>query len=288
MNAFLIIDKPEGMTSFDCVRFLRRISGERRIGFVGTLDPLATGMMIFAFGEATKLIRYLEGADKTYEVRIRLGAESDTYDAQGKIKEIRSVKMLDIEAIRRVLEEHFSGEQEQEPPMYSAVHVAGKRAYELARQGERITLKKRKVMFYAVVIKAYKWPYLDLSVRCGSGTYIRSMAHDLGKALSCGGYVQTLRRSSIGSHGLNEAAYLKSFNSANWQKYLVSIESFFKDWFKLELDEKCYRVLSNGGEVNNTFNLDAGRVLAMFKGLCVGVLLVNGQKLKFERKFNIF
>lgn len=288
MNSFILIDKPEGKGSFDCIRILRKLSGEKRIGFIGTLDPLATGLMIFAFGEATKLIPYLEKADKVYEVTIRLGAESDTYDAQGKIREIVCERVPTLELIRRLIDERFIGEQEQVPPSYSAIHVDGKRAYDLARKGEKVCLKARKVVFHSVKIHRFEWPHLELTVHCGSGTYIRSLAHDLGKALGGGGYVEVLRRTAIASYRVEKAVSLERLDVNNLTDNIVSPIEFFSDWKRLELDDKSYMVLANGGFIENESGLSGGPIMAVYKGVCAGVLELHDGKLKFARKFNIY
>jgi len=287
MNSFLLIDKPEGKGSFDCVRVLRKLSGEKRIGFIGTLDPLASGLMTFALGEATKLIPYLEKADKVYEVTIRLGAESDTYDAQGKVTAVACKNIPSLEMIVDLINKSFIGEREQVPPAYSAIHVDGKRAYELARKGEKVELKARKVIFYSIAVRSFDWPILELTVHCGSGTYVRSLAHDLGKALGCGGLVEVLRRTAIASFKVENALPLDRLNANNLADNAVSPLEFFKDWKSLELDDKSYAVLANGGYIDNAHGFVGGPILAVYKGICAGVLELREGKLKFARKFNI-
>lgn len=287
MNGFLLIDKPEGITSFYCVKILRRVSGVRRIGFAGTLDPLATGLMVFALGEATKLITYMEKADKVYDVSIRLGAVSDTYDAKGRITEVAFSGKPGRSAIEKIIEDDFIGEREQVPPIYSAIHVNGERAYDLARKGQKVVMKKRAVHFYDIKVKAYAWPVLKLTVHCGSGTYIRSLAHDLGQKIGCGGYVEELRRVKIGLHHVKDAVGLDDLDLLNVRKHLVAPEVFFKDWRMKELGDGEYAILANGGFVECRGLEVAVPIMALFKGQCVGVLEVFEGKLKFEKKFNI-
>ncbi len=287
MNGFLLIDKPEGITSFYCVKVLRRFSGVRRIGFAGTLDPLATGLMIFAIGEATKLITFLEKSDKVYDVKIRLGAFSDTYDAQGKIEEVKNARKPLRSTIIKILEDEFAGPRQQEPPAYSAVHIEGKRAYDLARRGEKFKLKKRPVQFYDIKVKSYAWPFLKLTVHCSSGTYVRSLAHDLGRALKCGGYVEQLRRLKIGLYSVKNAVSMGILDHVNLRKHVIMPQDFFKEWRQLELDEEQYKLLSNGGYTSLGGRFASGPVMAIYRGKCAGVLEVDKGKLKFAKKFNI-
>ncbi len=295
MNGFLLVDKPRGITSFYCVKILRRLSGQKRIGFVGTLDPLATGLMIFALGDATKLISLLEKTDKVYETVIRFGAVSDTYDAEGKITANEVVERPSKEKIEKVLEEDFSGEHLQAPPVFSAIQIHGKRAYDLARKGEKVELKKRPVHFYSIEIVSYEWPLLKIRVRCGSGTYIRSLAHDLGQALGCGGYVQELRREKIGKHDVGSAVVLDDLDAEGLKKALVAPQNFLSGMPVLDLSDEEFSVLGNGGFIEvrgesepESEAADAGGViLAVYKGECAGLLEEMNGKLKFRRKFNM-
>lgn len=293
MHGFFLIDKPSGISSFDCIRKLRRVCNIRRMGFAGTLDPLATGLMILAVGEATKLLSYLEKSDKVYDVGIFLGATSDTYDSQGKITvgdeslSARAGKNLSKSGIQTFLEDNFLGEQQQVPPIFSAIHVDGKRAYDLARKGEKVELKSRKVVFFDLKVKAYAWPDLHLQVHCSSGTYVRSLAHDLGQKLGCGGYVKDLRRVKIGSFKVQDAVALDQIDAMNFASLLLTPQEFFKDWQRIDLNEEQYKILANGGLIDNLGNLSQGPILAIFNGICVGVLEVKNGMLKFESKFNL-
>ncbi len=215
MIGFLLIDKPRHVTSFSCVALLRKILNEKKIGFAGTLDPLATGLMIFAIGKATKSLQLLQKKDKVYEVTIQLGAISDTYDADGQVKtfEISSTFSIPIfEQIEKLLVQEFLGEREQIPPIFSAIHIDGKRAYDLARRGETFHLSPRKIVFHELEILAYRWPYLTIRVHCSSGTYIRSLAYDIGQKLGCGGYVKELRRLKVGEYDVKNSISLEDEN----------------------------------------------------------------------------
>ncbi len=285
MDGFLLLDKPKGITSFFCVKMLRRILGVKKMGFAGTLDPLATGLMIVAVGEATKMIPFLEGADKVYEVKIRLGKVSTTYDGEGEVTDYKNAVRPVRSEIGRVLEEDFLGERDQVPPIYSAIWVDGKRAYDLARKNKDFKMKSRRVNFFDLKIKAYAWPNLSVKTHCSSGTYIRSLAHDLGAALKCGGYVVDLRRVKIGEYSIKDAVKLDDLNALNAGRFLVRPEEMFKSLPRLELTREQYDVLKNGGLVENKPGYVKGPVLAMYEGVCTGILELFENKLKYKKRF---
>jgi tRNA pseudouridine55 synthase len=200
MNAdgFLVIDKPGGMTSRDVVNVAQRWFPRRtKIGHAGTLDPLATGVLVLAVGAATKLVERVQAMGKTYRTRILLGFTSDTDDADGKLTP-SPAGTIPAEAMIRELLPRFVGTILQLPPRVSALKIDGRRAYDLARQGKDVKLEPRPVRVDAIRLLGYEWPHLDLEIDCGKGTYIRSIARDVGDALGCGGLVQTLRRTRIG------------------------------------------------------------------------------------------
>jgi tRNA pseudouridine55 synthase len=286
MEGFLLVDKPKGITSFYCLKQLRKIFNMKRIGFVGTLDPLATGLLIFALGELTKLITFLEKKDKKYEAVIRLGAESDTYDADGKIRKLEDPRKPEEKEIKKFLKEEFTGEIMQAPPAYSAIQIEGKRAHELARKNKKVILKKRSVKIYKIDILSYKWPTLKLRIVCGSGTYIRSLANDLGKALRCGGYVKDLRRLSVGDFNVKNAKK----NDELSKKDIISPEKMFPNAYHVELTEDEYKLLSNGAFIDHKDVVPAREgslILSFYKSVCVGVLEVRNGKFKFAKKFNL-
>lgn len=287
MHGFLLVDKPRDVTSFYCVKVLRKVFNVKRIGFAGTLDPLATGLMIFGLGEATKLITFLEKMDKVYEVTIHFGGVSDTYDAKGKIEHVKNSKKPLRSTIEKLLEDDFLGQREQMPPVYSAIQIEGKRAYDLARKGKTVILKKRPVHFFDIKVKSYSWPRLRLMVHCSSGTYVRSLAHDLGQKLGCGGYVEELRRTKIGAFSVKNAVELNTLTRINLATYFLQPQEMFADFLQLELSEKEYRWLAQGGFIDNLNDFTKGPILALYKGKCMGVLEVFQGKLKFEKKFNI-
>lgn len=208
-HGFLLINKPVGITSHDAVAIVRRRLSESKIGHLGTLDPAAEGLLVLAVGaKALKVIELFMHLSKEYEALVHFGAQSSTYDREGVIEEWQPVagwREPDLLAIRTVIEQRFLGKIQQVPPAHSAVKVGGERAYRKARQGRGIDLPSREVEVVACAIEHYAYPELTLRVRCGSGTYIRSLAHDLGQVLHCGGYLKALRRTRVGEWELTDA-----------------------------------------------------------------------------------
>ncbi|HEY2784631.1 MAG TPA: tRNA pseudouridine(55) synthase TruB [Fimbriiglobus sp.] len=212
MNGFLVLDKPGGITSRDAVNWAQRgFPRGTKIGHTGTLDPLATGVLVLCVGPACKLADRVQAMPKTYVSRFRLGATSTSDDADGTIAANDSLPVPE-EVVRRELA-RFVGTIAQIPPQVSAVKVGGKRAYATARKGQAVALVARPVRVDAIQVLAYAWPYLDVEIDCGKGTYVRSIARDLGHALGCGGLVETLRRTKVGPFTVEMGIGL----DADWQ-----------------------------------------------------------------------
>ena len=204
----LLIDKPEGLTSFEVVRRARRALGVRKIGHLGTLDPFATGLLPLCLGEATKLAPFLMGEPKTYRAVVKLGEETDTQDLTGRVV-AASEKMPTPEEVYEGAA-GFVGEIEQVPPMYSALHHAGERLYKLARRGESVEVKPRKVTIHRLEVEEVRLPLVTIKVKCSQGTYIRTLAADLGRALGCGGHLTALRRLAVGEFSVDAALPLSA------------------------------------------------------------------------------
>jgi tRNA pseudouridine55 synthase len=207
-DGLLVIDKPTGLTSRDVVnRALAWFPRKTRLGHTGTLDPLATGVLVLCVGPATRLAEYVQRMSKVYRAGIKLGAVSDTDDADGEIKPVACANAPAREEVLTALSK-FKGAIEQVPPAYSAAHVAGRRAYDLARKGKEVSLTPRTIVVYSIDLLAYEYPRLEIEVHCGKGTYIRSIARDLGERLGCGGYITSLRRTRVGSFCCEDACAL--------------------------------------------------------------------------------
>ena len=204
IGGVLVVDKPTGPTSHDVVARTRRVLGTRRVGHCGTLDPLATGVLVLCVGPMTRFSRWLTGGDKEYEACFRLGATSDTDDALGEITETPATTQLARSEIELVLK-RFLGVIDQVPPEHSAVRVRGVRSYHRARRKEATGLVERPVRIDRFEIVGYEPPRLRVRVQCGQGTYIRALARDLGQALGCGGLVEQLRRLRVGALTIRDA-----------------------------------------------------------------------------------
>ena len=213
-DGIILIDKPSGMTSFGVVARVRRIltvrNGKKtKVGHTGTLDPFATGLMILTVGKECKNAMNYSKLDKSYRTKIKLGFNSTTGDTEGEITSV-SNKIPTKEEVQQVLND-FTGKIEQTPPKFSAIKINGQRAYKLAREGKEVEMPKRQVEIYKIELLGYKYPYIEIEVSVSSGTYIRTLAEDVGTKLKTGAYCEELRRLSIDKWSLSEATTLKSF-----------------------------------------------------------------------------
>ena len=219
MEGIVLVDKPVDWTSFDVVAKIRGIArattGNKKIkvGHAGTLDPLATGLLIVLIGSATKQQDQFMKQDKTYEAQITLGSTSDTFDSEG-LKRAVSVKKPSISQILATLDK-FTGQIEQIPPQHSAIKIDGKRAYVLARAGKSPEMKPRSITIHSIELKDYKYPFLQLTCSVSSGTYIRSLANDIGSHLATGGYLSALRRTRIGKWDIVDADKINELDTSN-------------------------------------------------------------------------
>jgi tRNA pseudouridine55 synthase len=207
-DGLLVVDKPGGLTSRAALdRALRWFPRGTRAGHTGTLDPLASGVLVLCLGAATRLAEYVQDMRKTYRAGLRLGARSDTDDADGTVTPVAGAAAPDAAAVAACAA-GFVGTLDQVPPAFSAAKVTGRRAYDLARAGRDVTLAARRVTVYGIDVLAYDYPRLELEVRCGKGTYVRSLARDLGERLGCGAYVAALRRTRVGPFVAGDAVPL--------------------------------------------------------------------------------
>lgn len=278
-SGLLVIDKPVGPTSHDVVQRLRRLSGQRRIGHAGTLDPLAEGVLLVCLGRATRLVEYLVGLDKTYETTVRLGQATTTYDAEGAVTRERPVEVTpnQIEAALVV----FRGPIQQRVPPFSAVKRDGQPLYKSARRGETVEPPAREVTIHALDVPAFAPPLLTLRVVCSSGTYIRSLAHDLGAALGCGGHVAALRRTAVGRFTIAQAVGLDALTPENLAEYLLPPEAAVAHLPRLDVDETSAARLAMGQRLDAPGDAPAGNVAAFGPGeRFLGVVGVDGGVLR--------
>ncbi len=203
-GGLLVVDKPAGMTSHDVVARVRRLAGTRKVGHAGTLDPMATGVLVLGLDRATRLLGHLTLTEKAYDATIRLGAVTTTDDAEGEVVATSPVDAVTEAAVREALA-GFVGEIDQVPSSVSAVKVGGRRAYERVRAGEQVELVARRVRIEEIRVRDVRPGEVDVAVRCSSGTYIRALARDLGEQLGVGGHLTALRRTAVGPYGLSDA-----------------------------------------------------------------------------------
>jgi tRNA pseudouridine55 synthase len=248
LEGLLLVDKPAGPTSHDVIRKLRRVTGIRRIGHAGTLDPLATGLLLVCVGRATRLLEYLLDQPKRYEAAVHLGQSTDTFDAQGVVVAEKAVDITDLD-IEEALQQ-FRGPIVQYAPAYSAVKRDGVPLYKLARQGIEVERPSREVTIYKLAICSWQKPVVYLDVTCSSGTYIRSLADDLGNALGCGGHIGALRRTSVGSFSVEETVPLAEWNSDNWQAHLLPPDTAVRHLPKVEFAAEDAQKLLLGQRVS--------------------------------------
>ena len=251
ISGVLVVDKPIGMTSHDVVQVIRRGTNIRRAGHTGTLDPRASGVLVVLLGPAVRLSEYVSASDKRYQAIVHLGQTTDTYDADGRITSTSPVNVSE-EQFTTALEK-FVGEIEQVPPPYSAIKIKGRKAYEMARNGEDIDLQPRKITVYNLELLEWAPPEAVIDVYCSSGTYVRSLAHDMGEMLGCGAHLVGLRRTKSGRFTLRDAVPLTKLNEAfeagNWYQYLIPAAEALTDWPAIELTQAQIDVLRHGNRM---------------------------------------
>ncbi|MBM3119115.1 MAG: tRNA pseudouridine(55) synthase TruB [Chloroflexi bacterium] len=249
INGFLNVNKPEGKTSFNVVAWLRRLTEEKHVGHAGTLDPIATGVLPICFGQATRVVQFLTDSSKAYLTQIELGTATDTFDREGKI-----IWRGDMTGITSTLIEgaltSFQGSIEQVPPIYSALKHRGRRYYELARDGTPIKLKPRRVEIINLNLVDYQPPLITINVECSKGTYIRSLAHDLGQQLGCGAHLKNLTRLRCGPFRIEDALSLPQIEDAlrqgSWKELLYPVDSPLLNWEAAVVDKRNELAIRNG------------------------------------------
>lgn len=248
-NGILNIDKPQGITSHDVVDIVRKIFPGIKVGHTGTLDPIATGVLPICIGKATKLSDELLSENKVYKVKMLLGVETDTYDITGKIVFANTLNEDEIYIRERI--KRFIGKSSQIPPIYSAIKIKGKKAYEYARNGENVSLKPREIEIFNIddIDVNLRKRQVSFVVSCTKGTYIRSLVHDIGIKLGCGATMIELKRLKTGDFDINDSIDLYEFLNLEYLDMLdkiVSIEELYKDSKKINLKDKDYDKFLNG------------------------------------------
>ena len=262
-NGLVVVHKPRGMTSFDVVRRVRKLARMKKVGHTGTLDPEATGVLPVALGRCTKLSKFLVLDEKRYQFTMRLGEARDTGDLEGEV--VRTAPWDHLR--RRDMEAElpqFVGDVDQVPPAYSAIKVDGKRAYELARAGEEVKLEARKVRIEELVIRDWRLPEVDLEVRCGPGTYIRSLARDLGEALGSAAHTTMIHRLQVGPFAIDDAVHLEELTPENFWDHVLSPLEMMRSLPKFKVDEGEKKRVRNGQPIKACGPWQEGEAVALY------------------------
>lgn len=252
VSGVLVVDKPIGLTSHDVVQIIRRGTGIRRAGHTGTLDPRASGVLVVLIGPAVRLSEYVSASDKRYQATIQLGSSTDTYDSEGTVTKATPVENISEEQFNEILQ-GYVGEIQQVPPPYSAVKVKGKKAYEMARKGQPVDLEPRIINVFNLEILEWEPPEVVIDVYCSSGTYVRSLANDLGDSLGTGAHLIGLRRTKSGQFTLRDAVSLRrlkeSFDAGDWYQFLIPAADALGDWPMIELNPDEVELVRHGHRI---------------------------------------
>ncbi len=280
-HGFLFIDKPLDFTSHDAVAVARRTLPERSIGHLGTLDPAATGLLVLAVGKkALKVVQLFMDLTKEYEASVKFGQISTTYDREGHLQQYdigMGWSPPEQGELQRIIRERFVGKISQVPPAYSAISIGGERAYRKARQGRAVDLPAREVHIEKCEVLSYAYPDLRLRVECGSGTYIRSLAHDLGQVLRCGAYLSGLRRTKVGEWSVADA---KAPDAITWTD-VIPLKEVLKNFPRRELTESDMEELRFGRNIDAEVEPDT---IAWFDELPVAILVPAADGTAHARK----
>ncbi len=249
MDGILNINKPWGRTSFSIVATVKRLSGERRVGHAGTLDPEATGVLPVCLGKGTRVTEFLVDTKKTYRAQIELGVATDTYDSSGKITQKGDISEIGREKLESALTS-FYGSIQQIPPMYSAVKYHGKPLYKWAREGITVDRKSRPVKIYQLELIEWQPPVITAEIVCSKGTYIRSLAHDLGQVLGCGANLKSLIRLKCGLFDITDSISMPqledAFHSGYWQHFVYPIDIVLSHWAAIVVSDAASQAIKNG------------------------------------------
>ncbi|NQT31882.1 MAG: tRNA pseudouridine(55) synthase TruB [Deltaproteobacteria bacterium] len=252
VDGILNINKPPGRTSFSVVSFVKRLSGVRRVGHAGTLDPAATGVLPVCLGQGRRVVSFLHDTAKVYKAQVELGVTTDSYDATGNITATGDPSGVSRKQLISALGS-FRGLIQQTPPMYSTIKHGGRPLYELARAGIEVERKSRPVQIYRLELRRWQPPVATIEVECSKGTYIRSLAYDLGQLLGCGAHLKSLTRLKYGCFSLEDAVSLPQledgFRHGYWQQFVYPIDIVFQDWAAVVVDDAAEADVRNGRPV---------------------------------------
>ena len=284
ISGVIVIDKPIGMTSHDVVQIVRKGTNIRRAGHTGTLDPRASGVLVVLVGPAVRLSEYVSASDKRYQAVIQLGTTTDTYDADGRVLSTNSVDISEKQ-FDDVLQS-FVGEIEQVPPPYSSVKVKGRHAYDMARKGEEVDLEARMINVYNLELLEWAPPEAVVDVYCSSGTYVRSLAHDLGEKLGCGAHLIGLRRTKSGRFTLRDAVPLRklreAFDDNSWEKFIIPAAEALSDWPAIQLDSEQLDIVRHGRRIPAEPGLGKMARAISEEGELIGLLELDAETLEWQ------
>lgn len=283
---FLNVYKPKGMTSFDVVAILRKVTKIRQIGHTGTLDPFAVGVLPICIGKSTRLIEYLND-DKEYLATVQFGSDTDTYDLEGQV--IRTYdKKITKEEVENILKS-FEGEIEQIPPIYSAIKVNGKKLYEYARNGQEVEIKPRKVFISKIELKDFdtNLQQAKILVDCSKGTYIRSIAFDLGQKMNCGGHLVALERTKAGMFLKKDSTKLEDIKTLEDVENLLINPVEVLDYPKINLTDIEKEKVSHGMSIANNSGQNSGVVILVYGGKIYAIGIAQESKISIKKVFEV-
>jgi tRNA pseudouridine55 synthase len=242
-SGFLNLNKRKFITSFSALNEVASLTKPKsKVGHTGTLDPLCTGVLVLVFGKCTKLAQFFVAQNKSYRATIKLGETTDSYDSQGKVTQTRSTEKITENEIQKSLD-HFRGSILQKPPMFSALNSNGKRLYELAREGKTVDIAPRKIFINKLEIEGFNLPEFTLRVECSKGTYVRSLAHDIGEVLGCGGHITALERLSVGNFRIEDSIGFESLSSETIHSQIRPIDQAFPQFSSIYLSPDRIKVI---------------------------------------------
>jgi tRNA pseudouridine55 synthase len=277
MFGLLNIDKPVGLTSRDAVNRVQRLVRPHKVGHAGTLDPLATGVLVVAVGTATRLVEYVQRMKKTYRGVFLLGRTSDTEDSSGTVVELPNAGVPTLAEVEAVIP-RFIGTIQQRPPAFSALKVAGKRAYAMARRGDAVELAARPVEIHAIRMVRYEYPELELHIECGSGTYVRSLGRDIAEVMGTGAVMAALRRLAVGPFRAEEGVQIDQLSVEVIEERLVSPSWAVRELPQVVVDREEADRLRKGQSIVNRFGASGAEVAALDgAGGLVGILVPAGR-----------
>ncbi len=259
-TGLFLINKPQGMSSFKALYPIKRLFKKHRVGHAGTLDVEATGLLVVAVGKATRLVDLIHAKSKTYEFKIILGKTSNSYDLFGNVTDTGLKYKGSLDDIQTVVNSEFVGNIQQAPPIFSSVKYQGTRAYKLARHGLDMNLQSKLVVIKSFEILKYNYPKIECRVICSKGTYVRSLAHDLGQKLGCGGVADKIHRTQIGEFALSSALEVDSVVDQN---QLMPLESYFGEIKPIQLEDEQMRLVTHGQTIKCSVDIKINRLVKL-------------------------